>query len=128
MHLVSIATRDKSRGKMEMPGVCDITTHSGLARDFRSEKASGKKGKLRQITVLSLDAWKKVCKELDADLGWVTRRANLLVCGIEFSSDNVDDFLQIGSQVTLQITGETKPCVRMDELHPGLQAALKPEW
>jgi len=30
--------------------------------------------------------------------------------------------------IILEITGETKPCERMEEQHVGLLEALKPEW
>ena len=31
-------------------------------------------------------------------------------------------------EIEIRIYGETRPCRRMEESHPGLQAALDPEW
>jgi len=97
-----------------------MTRESGLASDFR-----GKPGR-RQITVLARASWEAACKEIDADLPWTARRANLLVEGIDLKGKLGYD-LRVGDAV-LRITGETTPCRRMDEACEGLMAALKPKW
>ncbi|MBX9814490.1 MAG: MOSC domain-containing protein, partial [Sphingomonas sp.] len=64
--------------------------------------------------------------ELGADLPWWERRANLLVAGLDLPrAPGV--VLRIGD-VRLEVTIECDPCQRMDELLPGLQAALRPDW
>lgn len=84
----------------------------------------GKPGK-RQLTLLSLSLWDDACREAGAELPWYSRRANLCVDGISFK-DVIGKRLRIGGAI-LEITGESKPCGRMDELHTGLQQALRPE-
>lgn len=98
-----------------------VTPQRGVEGDFR-----GRPGK-RQVTVMSRESWARACAELGADLPWMTRRANLLVSGIEFGPAAVGSTLQLGDLV-LQITCETDPCERMDQALPGLRAALDPDW
>src|SRR5262249_29685897 len=76
----------------------------------------------------SLQQWEATCKELGTDLSWTTRRANLCISGLEFEPRDVGAIIYIGSNVSLEITGETDPCKRMDEAYQGLRAALKPNW
>jgi MOSC domain-containing protein YiiM len=118
--LNGIARRDEKRAPMETLERADISTATGVADDFR-----GKPGR-RQVTVISAAAWKDACRELGRDIPWTTRRANLLVEGIDLQ-DTVGAVLEVGP-VRLLITGEVDPCSRMDEQYAGLTAALKPEW
>ena len=118
--LLGIAVREKSRGPMLEVTSADVTRGRGVLQDFR-----GKPGR-RQVTVLSVESWKATCEELGQQLPWTTRRANLLVEGIDLC-ETTGSRLWIGD-VVLQITGETDPCSRMDEAVPGLREALTPEW
>lgn len=79
----------------------------------------------RQITLLAEEAWTVTCKELDASLPWWTRRANVLLAGIDLQN-SVDKEIHIGPAV-IRVHGETRPCALMDELHDGLRTALKPD-
>ena len=36
--------------------------------------------------------------------------------------------MQIGATLVVEITGGCDPCGRMEALHPGLRAALTPDW
>jgi MOSC domain-containing protein YiiM len=98
----------------------DISTETGVAMDFR-----GKPGP-RQVTVISARAWKNACSELQKEIPWTTRRANLLVDDFELPR-SVGAILKIGP-VRLRITGEVDPCSRMEEQCPGLKQALQPDW
>ncbi len=118
--LVGIARRDAKRGAMQELQSASVTADNGVADDFR-----GKPGK-RQVTVLSADVWDAVCQELDSQLPWTTRRANLLVSGVELPR-SAGQTIHVGP-VTLRVTMETDPCSRMDEQHAGLRAALQPDW
>jgi MOSC domain-containing protein YiiM len=77
----------------------------------------------RQVTLLSLDQWQAACDFLNVQLPWTTRRANMLVSGIEFNTQYIGKVINIG-QLQLLITGETEPCYKMDWVHPGLSIAL----
>ena len=118
--LVGIARRDKKRAPMETMERAEISAGTGVASDSR-----GKPGK-RQVTVLTAAAWRDACEALGADVPWTTRRANLLVEGIELE-DVEGAVLRIGD-AELRVTGELEPCSRMDEQQPGLTRALQPNW
>ena len=102
-----------------------VTVSGGVADDLR-----GRPGR-RQVTVLSLEDWQAACAQVGRpELPWTTRRANLLVSGIDLAAVNQAAaqgaegcLLRVGS-VELEVTGETAPCDRMEEACPGLRAAL----
>jgi MOSC domain-containing protein YiiM len=104
---------------MEVLERAEVSERTGVASDFR-----GKPGD-RQVTVISADVWRQVCRELGKDVPWTLRRANLLVEGLELPRQ-VRGELHIGA-VRLQITGETDPCSRMEEQCTGLKVALQPD-
>jgi MOSC domain-containing protein YiiM len=118
--LLAIATK-KSKGASMIPLESTlVTTEHGIEGDHR-----GKPGD-RQVTVVSQDSWDEACRELNQSVPWIARRANLLVGGISFK-DSTGYILHIG-ELILEITGETKPCDRMDEFIQGLQNVLIPDW
>jgi MOSC domain-containing protein YiiM len=106
---------------LELPRA-EVTRSGGVADDLR-----GRAGR-RQVTVLSLEDWQAACAQVGRpELPWTTRRANLLVSGIDLAAVNHASaegrLLRIGA-VELEVTGETAPCERMEEACPGLRAAL----
>jgi MOSC domain-containing protein YiiM len=117
---LAIATKEAKRAPMILLESTNISTDKGIEGDHR-----GKPGD-RQITLVSQDSWDRACQDLNKSVPWIARRANLLVGGIVFK-ESTGKFLYIGDLI-LEITGETKPCERMDEFYQGLQEALKPEW
>ena len=116
--LLGIAVRGASRAPMETRDTVHISQDTGLEGDYR-----GKYGP-RQITVLSREAWQAACQAVQTELPWTTRRANLLVSGVELER-TTRQVLHIGP-VRLAITGETDPCERMDMQHMGLRQGSRP--
>jgi MOSC domain-containing protein YiiM len=118
--VLGIAIKEAKRSPMILKGDANVTIEKGVEGDHRGRPGD------RQVTVISQESWKKVCQILNKSLPWIARRANLLVNGIVMEK-STGKFLQIG-ELVLEITGETKPCHRMDEFYEGLQDVLKSEW
>lgn len=125
--LVAIARRDAPRASMQEIEQGAISMAAGLEGDHK-----GRKFPRRQITVLQREAWEDALNELREEarepvrLPWTARRANLLVEGIRLPRAE-GAVLRIGA-VRLEVTGQTNPCRRMEEAHPGLLKALHPHW
>jgi MOSC domain-containing protein YiiM len=120
--VIGIATRPKKRAPMDVYYAANVTFAKGVGDDSR-----GKFRNHRQVTVMSKESWDEVCSELDRRLHWATRRANILISGVDLEN-TVGNYLRIGKDVLLKVTGELEPCNRMDEQHQGLTEALKPNW
>ncbi len=80
----------------------------------------------RALTVISAEAWRRACADLGKEVDPGTRRANLLVSGLELEA-SAGKKLRVG-EVLVELLGETEPCGLMDQLCPGLREALVPEW
>ncbi len=118
--LLGIVTRERSRAPMKQHSAIEISIDRGLRDDFRGASRG------RNVTVLGREGWEAACAELGRELPWTTRRANLLVEGVDLTQ-STGARLRI-SVVVLEITEECEPCQRMDEQSDGLRAALGPEW
>lgn len=118
--LTGIARREKKRAPMETLQRAEISKETGVAEDSR-----GKPGK-RQVTVIAAAAWRDTCRELGQEIPWTTRRANLLVEGVDLP-ETTGGVIRIGP-VKLLVNGEVDPCSRMDEQYSGLTRALQPAW
>ncbi|MEM6454846.1 MAG: MOSC domain-containing protein [Acidobacteriota bacterium] len=118
--LEAIWLKRAKRGPMDAADQAHLRAGAGLDDDANNHR------RLRQVTVISADVWDDVQRELDAAVAPDLRRANLMVRGLDLEN-SLGRTLAIGDG-QLRIHGETRPCDRMDEGHPGLQAALDPHW
>jgi MOSC domain-containing protein YiiM len=55
------------------------------------------------------------------------RRANLLIEGLRLPREP-GQVIAIGPSLRIEVTDECDPCSRMEEISPGLRAALEPDW
>ncbi len=118
--LIGIAIAKKIMGKMEEQKSTFVSIENGIEEDARGRK------KKRQVTILFEEDWKTACKELNTNLNWTTRRANLFVRGIN-GPQKENAIIKIGD-VKLKIHSETDPCDVMEKQKRGLKKALTPEW
>ena len=119
-HLVGIARAYELGAPLEEMSAASISLERGIAGDARGMKNG------RQVTVIFREGWEDACRDVGADLPWITRRANLLLANLEWPRE-AGGLLRIGD-VELQITMETRPCHLMDRAYEGLRAALRPDW
>jgi MOSC domain-containing protein YiiM len=103
------------RGPMDPVDEAVLVAGAGLARN-------ADQGGHRQVTIISAERWKETTAELGLELDPSTRRANLMVSGLELA-DSRDRVLRVGG-CRLRVRGETRPCERMDEAALGLRAIM----
>ncbi|GAB1110792.1 MOSC domain-containing protein [Shewanella algae] len=120
--LLAIAHKKQRNAPMDLLPYAEVSLAQGVEGDV-----FGKPGK-RQVTLLSQQQWQQACAQLQTELPWTSRRANLLLDGLEFAPELVGKYLKIGEQLVLELTGETDPCGKMERAYPGLEAALTPAW
>jgi MOSC domain-containing protein YiiM len=99
---------------------------SGMLDSGKGLRGSANYGGRRHVTIISVERWQELIDVLRADVDPAARRANLLVSGVNLQ-DTRDRSLRVGGCL-LRIGGETRPCERMEEAHPGLQDAMRPRW
>lgn len=107
------------RGPMDRKDRARLVAGRGLEGDANF-------GKKRQITILSAERWRDVCRELGEDLDPIVRRANFLVAGLDLAGTR-GRILAIGG-CRILVHGETRACGNIDEVHEGLRQVLDPEW
>jgi MOSC domain-containing protein YiiM len=119
--VVEIATRIEPRAPMLVYAATKVSFDHSIGDDSRGLiKGDG------QVTVMTKESWSAVCSELDRKIHWTTRRANIMIEGIDLK-ESTGLILKI-SRFYLEITGELVPCQRMDDQFAGLKKALTPDW
>ena len=117
--LEAIWIKRAHRGPMDPVPEARLVAGQGVA-------GSVDRSRRRQVTILSREAWDACMAELGTDLDPSTRRANLLVAGVDLEGTR-NRVLRIGD-ARLLIGGEVTPCERMEEAYAGLQATMRPYW
>ncbi len=117
--IVAIWLKRMRRGPMDPVARATLLAGVGLA-------GNADQGGKRQVTLIDLGRWREAERSLGAEVQPAARRANLLTEGIDYLESR-GRVISLG-EVRVRILGETRPCERMDEAHPGLREALRPEW
>ena len=107
------------RGAMDARESIDLVAGRGV-------EGSADRGGRRQVTILEREVWEALVRELGSDAGPETRRANVLVSGIDLRASR-GRVLRLGG-ARIRVGGEVKPCERMEEAVAGLRALMYPEW
>jgi MOSC domain-containing protein YiiM len=107
------------RGPMDSVEEATLVAGQGVAGNVDRSRR-------RQVTLLDADAWAACMTELGVQKDPALRRANILLGGVRLAHTR-GRVLVVGD-TRLAIGGELTPCERMDEVTPGLQAALRPDW
>jgi MOSC domain-containing protein YiiM len=102
------------------------SAEAGVLDSGKGLRGSANYGGRRHVTIIAVERWKELMEVLRADVDPSARRANLLVSGVNLEETR-DRSLRVGTCL-LRIGGETRPCERMEEAHPGLQDAMRPRW
>jgi len=124
--LAGIARHTRPKAPMELLDHAHVTIDGGITGDFRGAVKPGGRGR-RQVTLMERRDWEAAMADLDRDIPWQERRANLLVDGLDLPQ-LAGAQLRIGADVLVTVTGECDPCSRMEIIAPGLKAALTPDW
>nr|WP_209023283.1 MOSC domain-containing protein [Sphingomonas jejuensis] len=124
--MLGIARHGRPRGPIELLDRASVSVEAGIAGDYRGAVKPGGRGR-RQLTLMEADDWLAAVKQVGVTIEWQERRVNLLVGALNLPQ-RAGARLRIGEAVQVEITGECDPCRRMDEIAPGLRAALTPDW
>lgn len=118
-HLERIWVKRANRGPMDAVRAATLEPSHGLI-------GNANRGGRRQVTIISRERWTEIAGALGVDLDPSTRRANLMVSGLDLRNSR-GRTLRIGTTL-LRINGETRPCERMEEACAGLQAVMRERW
>jgi MOSC domain-containing protein YiiM len=107
------------RGPMDAADRATLIAGRGIA-------GNANQGGTRQVTLLAREKWAALMTQIGADLEPRTRRANLVLSGVDLENTR-GRVLRIGT-CRLRVLGETRPCEQMEEALTGLRAAMRPHW
>lgn len=117
--LEKIWVKRAKRGAMDPVDEVTLDPGAGL-------RGNANRGGRRQVTIIAAERWRAICDSLGTELPASTRRANLMVSGLDLEKTR-GRILRVGA-ARLVINGETRPCWQMEEAHAGLQAAMDRHW
>jgi MOSC domain-containing protein YiiM len=123
--LAGIARKAYPGSPMEVIEHAFLSTALGVTGDARGIVRNGKNK--RQVSLMELGDWRAVMTELGMDVPWQERRANLLVDGLDLPQ-RAGAIIRIGDTARIETTMECDPCIRMEQVAPGLMDALRPGW
>lgn len=107
------------RGPMDRVLFAEAIEGRGLA-------GNANQGGKRQVTIIDEARWSDAQSEVGVAVDPSARRANVMLRGLDLEQSR-GKLLRIGP-VLIRVYNETRPCERMDEAQPGLQAALGVAW
>ncbi len=117
--LAAIWIKRAKRGKMDPADTATLVAGRGLV-------GNADQGRRRQVTLIEEEVWRSLMDRLGAAADPSSRRANLMLRGIRLPETR-GRVLRIGG-CRIRIGGHLTPCYLMDEVLPGLQAAMRPDW
>ncbi|HYR11806.1 MAG TPA: MOSC domain-containing protein [Longimicrobium sp.] len=117
--LAAIWIKRMKRGPMDPVDTAALVAKRGLV-------GNADQGRRRQVTLIEEEVWRSLMERLGGDVHPSSRRANLMLRGIRLSETR-GRVLRIGG-CRIRVGGHLTPCNLMDEVLPGLQAAMRPDW
>ena len=123
--LAGIARHARPRGPMEELETVTVTVESGLDGDFRGAVKPGGRGR-RQVSLIEAGDWAAAMADLDARSAG---RNGAQICWSTVSICRSRRALGcVSGRCCSRSRSECDPCSRMEEVAPGLKAALTPDW
>jgi MOSC domain-containing protein YiiM len=121
--VIGIASCNEQGAPMVVLASAKVTIEKGIGDDYRGAKEDTRD---RQVTVMTEENWNLACQELGTKLHWTTRKANIIISGLDLEN-STGGILKVGN-FFLEITGKLPVGNNMDKQYMGLKDALKPGW